>query len=85
MKRIIANFLVGLGIMIGMTFTLGLNDDAFKPTGAWYNRMIETVEYYFFWVLPYWWMIIFLGAIGIAVVASASRAIMALKINSKDR
>jgi hypothetical protein len=41
---------------------MGLSDDAFQKTGVWYKDIIGSFKYYFFWVLPYWWLIIIIGA-----------------------
>lgn len=67
MKKMINYFLIGLAIMIVFTYLLGLLDDAFRKTGVWYKDILGSLKYYIFWVLPYWWLIIIVGAIIIGV------------------
>lgn len=66
MKAIIRNFLLGLAIMVLLTYLMGLFDDAFKKSGDFFQDLIGSFRYYFLWVLPYWWFPILIGAFIIA-------------------
>jgi hypothetical protein len=66
--KLLRFFLVGLAIMTVATFTLSLLDDAFIRTGMWYQDILTSISYYTLWVLPYWWLLILLGSITIAVI-----------------
>ena len=68
MRKLMNYFLLGLMVMILFTYFMGLSDDAFQKTGVWYKDILGSFKYYVFWVLPYWWLIIIIGAIVIGFV-----------------
>lgn len=73
MKKVINHFLIGLCIMIVVTFLLGLFDDAFQKTGVWYKDIIGSFKYYFLWVLPYWWFLILIGGVILGLLSYGFR------------
>lgn len=68
MKKSMNYFLLGLFLMILATYLMGLSDDAFQKTGVWYKDILGSFKYYILWVLPYWWLLIVLGAIFIGII-----------------
>jgi len=69
--RIMKYFFLGLLLMVLLSFVFGLFDDAFKEvygTGNWFDTIIGAFKYYFFWVLPYWWVIILIGTLVLGLV-----------------
>lgn len=68
MKIVFKPLLAGFTVMILITYSLGLLDDAFRKTGIWYKDLLESFKYYILWVVPYWWLIIIFGAIIIASI-----------------
>jgi len=61
-------FLLGLIAMFFLTYITSLFDDAFRKTGIWYKDILGSFKYYVFWVLPYWWLIILVGSIILALI-----------------
>lgn len=77
MRKIINYLLIGFAIMFLFTYISGLYDDAFKQTyhtGVWYNDILGSFKYYFLWVLPYWWFIIIIGSVVLALIFYGLRA-----------
>lgn len=71
MKKLVSCFFIASILLILVTFILGLQDSVFKEkyyTGVWYKDIIRAVEYYILWILPYWWLLIFLGSIIIGAI-----------------
>ena len=62
------NFVYGLVVMILITYVFGLFDDAFLKTGIWYKDILGSMKYYVTWVLPYWWLLILIGSLVLALV-----------------
>ena len=72
MKKMFNYFIIGLAVMIVFTYLFSLGDDAFSrtyKTGIWYKDIIGSIKYYVLWVLPYWWLIILVGAIVIGLLS----------------
>ena len=76
MKIIFKPLLVGFTVIVLITYSLGLLDDAFRKTGIWYKDIIGSLKYYIFWVLPYWWLIIIFGAIIIASIVIVGKKLV---------
>ncbi|WP_353120440.1 hypothetical protein [Myroides odoratus] len=73
MKSMISYFLRGIFVMLIFTFVMGITDDAFKVKyyeGVWYKDILNSLKYYIFWVLPYWWLFILIGAIILTMLFS---------------
>ena len=68
MRKAMINLVYGLIVMILITYSFGLFDDAFRKTGIWYKDILGSIKYYGTWVLPYWWVIIPIGSIILALV-----------------
>ncbi len=71
MKTNYKYFLLGFLVMFLFTFIMGLYDDAFKavyPFDNWYQGILASFEYYFLWVLPYWWLVILIGSVVIGLL-----------------
>lgn len=67
------NLVYGLVVMILITYFFGLFDDAFRKTGIWYKDILGSIKYYVTWVLPYWWLIILIGSLVLALVFYGAR------------
>jgi len=68
MRKAMNYFLLGLIAMFFLTYITSLFDDAFRKTGIWYKDILGSFKYYVFWVLPYWWLIILVGSIILALI-----------------
>ncbi|MCF2444396.1 hypothetical protein L0657_10545 [Dyadobacter sp. CY345] len=58
-------YVSGLLVMILITFCWGLGDDAYTTnytSKVWYEMPYGALQHYFLWVLPYWWLLILIGA-----------------------
>lgn len=67
------NLVYGLVVMILITYFFGLFDDAFHKTGIWHKDILGSIKYYVTWVLPYWWLIILIGSLVLALVFYGAR------------
>jgi hypothetical protein len=76
MRKIINYFKIGLAIMIILTSLLGLLDDAIWKTGIWYKDIFGYIRYYILWGLPYWWLIILIGAVIISLISYGIQAVI---------
>lgn len=56
--------------MFLLTYALGWVDIVNNGmlTGNWFKDFFNSVKYYFGWVIPYWWLIILIGALFISLV-----------------
>ncbi len=48
------------------TYFISLFDDAFTEVyqfDKWFEGVIASFKYYFYWGLPFWWLIILIGTI----------------------
>lgn len=66
MKKYMIYLLLGLLVMVLITFVMGLGDDAYLKTyhtGVWYKDIFSSIKYYVLWVLPYWWLVVLIGSI----------------------
>lgn len=57
--------------MFLFTYIGGIYDDAYMRlyhTGVWYKDVIGSLKYYVLWVLPYWWMVIIIGTVAVALI-----------------
>lgn len=71
MKKIMTYLFIGFIVMFLFTFISGMYDDAYTRlyhTGVWYKDIVGSFKYYFLWVLPYWWLIIIIGTIVLALL-----------------
>lgn len=75
-KTVLKHLLLGLALMVLATSVLGLADDAFERTGHWHEDVFTFIGYYLLWVFPYWWLIILLGSLAIALVLNVISAKM---------
>lgn len=73
MRKAMINLVCGLIVMILITYSFGLFDDAFHKTGIWYKVILGSIKYYVTWVLPYWWLIILIGSFILALVFYGAR------------
>jgi|GEM_PF-1210537 len=65
MKQYKICLLLGFIFMFIFAYIEGFYDDAFKKfyyTEIWYKNVSNSLIYYVFWVLPYWLLMIFIGA-----------------------
>lgn len=66
MKKPIFNVLIISVIVLSIiAYFLGLTDSAFKqvyPSENILLYLINSIKYFLFWVLPYWWIIILGGS-----------------------
>jgi hypothetical protein len=71
MRKVMIYLLLGFVIMFLFTYIGGLYDDAFKKTyytGVWHKDVLGSLKYYVLWVLPYWWLIILIGTVVLALL-----------------
>ncbi|MFB9063885.1 hypothetical protein [Flavobacterium branchiarum] len=57
--------------MFLISFLSGFEDDIYlnkHHEGTWYKDVLNYFEYYTLWVLPYWWLIIILGGLILALI-----------------
>lgn len=63
--------MLGFGIIFLFTYIIGLFDDAFTQVyefDTWYEAIIASFKYYFYWGLPYWWLIILIGTVVLGLI-----------------
>ncbi|MCQ9640887.1 hypothetical protein MP478_15990 [Chryseobacterium sp. WG14] len=67
MKKPIFNvFIISIIVLSVIACFLGLTDDAFQivyPSKNVPSYLINSIKYFIFWVLPYWWIIIVGGSL----------------------
>jgi hypothetical protein len=71
MKDFSKYLLYSLGSFVILTFAMGISDSAFAKmyeSQNFINKLIGSFKYYLFWVLPYWWFIILIGAFVVAII-----------------
>jgi hypothetical protein len=68
MRKVMINLGYGFVVMVLITYFFGLLDDAFRKTGVWYKDILGSIKYYITWVLPYWWLIILIGSLVLALM-----------------
>lgn len=71
MKKFVIYLMLGFVAMFLFTYIVGIYDDAYTRlyrTGVWYRDVIGSLKYYVLWVLPYWWIVMIIGAIVIALI-----------------
>ena len=73
MRKATINLVYGFIVMILITYSFGLRDDAFHKAGIWYKDLLGSMKYYVTWVLPYWWVIILIGSLVLALVFYGAR------------
>ncbi|WP_045495885.1 hypothetical protein [Chryseobacterium sp. StRB126] len=65
-KNIIKPFIFNIILLSVLVYVLGLTDSAFQqvyPSHTILSYGINSLKYFLFWVLPYWWFIIIVGAV----------------------
>lgn len=71
LKKIIGYSLIGILIMGVLLSIFVIEDDVYIQKyyeGFWYKDILNYVEYLFFWVLPYWWLVILLGGFILGII-----------------
>lgn len=60
----------GLLFMILLTYAFGWVDlvDNKMLTGNWFKDFSKSITYYVGWIIPYWWLVILMGALLISLV-----------------
>lgn len=64
-KSIFKVFILNCIIISLLAYVLGLTDSAFEsvyPSNNIISYLINSVKYFIFWVLPFWWIIIVCGS-----------------------
>jgi len=62
-----------LGVLIGINvlfylLTIKEGQDVLGKKDSWISNVLQSFEYYVKWVLPYWWFIIIIVALVLALV-----------------
>lgn len=70
MPRFLKYYLWSLLIMIIFTYALGWIDIVFNEllTGNIFKDILQSFPYFIEWILPYWWLIIIVGALILALI-----------------
>lgn len=64
-KNILNVFIKSIILLSIIAYFLGLTDDAFQtvyPSKNLLSYLMNSIKYFVFWVLPYWWIIILGGS-----------------------
>ncbi|PRB01702.1 hypothetical protein CQ046_14970 [Chryseobacterium sp. MYb7] len=65
-KNILKVFIINIMILSLLAYILGLTDSAFRqvyPSENMFFYLVNSIQYFVLWVLPYWWLIIMGGAL----------------------
>lgn len=65
-KNILKVFIINIMILSLIAYIMGLTDSAFGqvyPSENGISYLINSMKYFVLWVLPYWWLIIIVGAL----------------------
>jgi len=65
-KNILKVFVVNILILSFIAYLLGLTDSAFRQVYSLDNivsDLADSLKYFVLWVLPYWWIMIIIGAV----------------------
>ncbi|RXM41306.1 hypothetical protein BOQ62_01510 [Chryseobacterium sp. CH21] len=65
-KDILKVFIINIMILSLIAYILGLTDSAFTqvyPSENMFFYLVNSIQYFILWVLPYWWLIIMGGAV----------------------
>lgn len=75
MPEFLKYFSWSLLLMIAFTYALGWIDIVSNEllTGNIFKDMLKSFPYYIKWILPYWWFIIILGALLLAIIGLVLR------------
>ena len=57
--------IAGLALILYI-FSIGEGMENLNLEGNYFENLPRTLEYFVLWVLPYWWLILLIGAIAIA-------------------
>lgn len=71
LKKIIGCSLIGILIILILLSISAVEDDVYIQRyyeGIWYKDILNYLEYFFLWVLPYWWLIILLGGFILGII-----------------
>lgn len=68
--------IISLVIMVLLTYVLGWIDLVQNKmlTGNWIKDILKSFSYYISWVIPYWWLIIIIGTIVLALLIFGVKA-----------
>ncbi len=58
--------LLGLALILYI-FSINEGMEHLEMEGNYFENLPRTLEYFAFWVLPYWWFILLIGGIAIAI------------------
>lgn len=75
-KNILKTFVVNILILSLIVYILGLTDSAFQqvyPSDNVVSYPINSLKYFILWVLPYWWLMIIIGAVLLTFIYSILR------------
>jgi len=75
-KNILKTFVVNILILSLIVYILGLTDSAFQqvyPSDNVVSYLINSLKYFILWVLPYWWLMIIIGAVLLTFLYSILR------------
>ncbi|QBJ84943.1 hypothetical protein DDI74_01105 [Chryseobacterium gleum] len=75
-KNILKVFVVNILILSFIAYLLGLTDSAFSQvysSGNVVSYLTDSLKYFILWVLPYWWLMIIIGAVLLTFIYSILR------------
>ncbi|RLJ32210.1 hypothetical protein CLU97_1658 [Chryseobacterium sp. 7] len=70
-KNILKVFIINIMILSLLAYILGLTDSAFRqvyPSENMFFYLVNSIQYFVLWVLPYWWLIIMGGALSLTLL-----------------
>ncbi|WP_418498961.1 hypothetical protein [Flagellimonas sp.] len=71
MKRYIKHFLIFLliGSLILYFSSLREGMEVLKLEGGYFKNVGKTLEYFFSWVIPYWWYILIIASLILSLIS----------------
>ncbi|MDN3693671.1 hypothetical protein QWZ06_15915 [Chryseobacterium tructae] len=78
-KKSIKVFIVNVILLSVLACVLGLTDDVFQEVYTSSNILtycMNAMQYFLFWVLPYWWAMIIAGAVILTILYEMIRNII---------
>ncbi len=72
MKIFIKHFLIILVItsLILYFFTIKEGMEVLKLEGGYFKNIGKTFEYFFLWVIPYWWYILIIASLVLSLIST---------------